>query len=177
MKPLHYPRKALAADAARAGIGLVLTVPPLLFIDMLVPVAAIFAALALTFAWFGARTLCRARSTYRLTPEGVSAEGCHRASVSWRELSGFRLRHFRPRRNPAEGWIEMRLRAGAQSVMIESRLEGFDEIAAAAAAAARARDLPFDARTEDALVSLGLTQGLKAAGTRWDWRSVKDPGV
>lgn len=174
MKDLTYPRAGLIADGARAAIGLLLTAPPLFFIEMLWPIALVFATVALIFAWFGARTLCRALSRYSLDDEALTAQGCQRARVAWQELSALKLRHFRPRRKPNEGWIEMRLAAGGQRLMIESRLDGFDAIARRAVAAARARALPLDRRSEDALISLGLTEGLASADGRWDWHSVKD---
>ena len=69
----------------------------------------------------------------------------------------------------------MRLRAGGQTLLIESRLDGFEEIARIAVTTARARGLAFDARTEDAMISLGLTQGLTSSPGRWDWPSVGNP--
>lgn len=174
MNSLTYPRAGLLADGARAGVGLLLTAPPLVFVDLLWPIALVFAALAFTFFWFGARTLCRALSRYTLSEDALTASGCHRAEIIWKELSALHLRHFRPRRKPAEGWIEMRLAAGGQKLMLESRVEGFDEIARAAVAAARARSLAFDARTEDALISLGITDNLKTAAGKWDWTTLRN---
>jgi hypothetical protein len=172
---LAYPRGGLMADGARAAIGLLLTAPPLLFVDMLWPIALVFAALAIVFACFGARTLCRALSRYALNETALAASGCHRGEIRWDALTALRLRHFRPRRKPADGWIEMRLAAGRQKMLIESKLDGFDAIARAAVVAARKRGLTLDTRSEDALVSLGLTDGLKTAAGRWEWAAIENP--
>jgi hypothetical protein len=168
---LRYPRRFVWADAARSAAGLILSLPPLIAIDMARPVAFAFAVIAALFAAFGLRTLCRAARAYRLSAEGIAAEGCGRARIVWSALTALRLRRFQPRRGGA-GWIELRLAAGPVRMKIDSELEGFDDIARAALAAARARALPLDPRSEDALVTLGLTEGLRAAPGRWDWGTI-----
>ena len=65
-----------------------------------------------------------------------------------------RLAWFSVRRGGSKGWMELSLGAGRARVRIDSRLDGFHEVAQRAAAAARERGLDLDTVTSANLASL-----------------------
>ena len=147
----------LYADYLRAGFGLVLTAGPLLVLDVADVVALLLGALALLFAWFGARTALRHLSRVELSKYGVALRGPVARRVPWADLDRMKLAYYAPRRSRDQGWLQLTLHAGdGAAIRLDSTLTGFDQVLAQASRAARAKALPLDAATHANLVALGL---------------------
>lgn len=169
-----YDRGRLAADAARATAGLVLTAAPLLVFDVHQLIAAFLFPASLLFVLFLVRTAIRASTRYELAAEGFVGHGPFAKTIRWDELDRMRLRYFSTRRDRRQGWMELKLtdRHG-RSMMVESTLGGFELIAERALEAAVAKDLPIDRDTESNLVSMGLVMPKDGLAARW---GVHPPG-
>jgi hypothetical protein len=164
----RYRSAELVGDYGRAAAGLLLTAVPLVTVPMHPAVALAFAAAALLFAAFLLRTAIRHRTTYRLDEGGLTAEGpLGMRRIAWDALTGFRLRYFSTRRDRKHGWMQLRLTAGSQRLTLESALDDFAAVVAAAHEAALARDLPIDDATETNLLSLGTLEPKGGLAERW----------
>jgi hypothetical protein len=75
---------------------------------------------------------------------------------AWDELSRVALRYFSLRRDRDAGWLELRISSGNRSLCLDSRIEGFERIAAQAARAAAENGLPLDGATLSNLDALGI---------------------
>lgn len=166
--PHRYRTAELVGDYGRGAAGLVLTALPLVAVPMHPAVAIAFAAAALLFAAFLARTAIRHHTVYRLDVAGLTAEGpLGTRRIAWDALTAFRLRYFSTRRDRKHGWMQLRLRAGARRLTLESALDDFAAVVAAAHEAALARDLAIDDATETNLLSLGTLTPKGGLAERW----------
>lgn len=165
----RYPRAALVADYLRAGVGLALSGAPLLLLDLPGWAVAVFAGAAVLFAVFGARTLLRQLTTFRVDGHGVRAEGPFGAALAWRDLARVRLRYYSTRRDRSQGWMQLVLSGGGRTLRLESSLEGFEVIAGRAAAAAAANRL----RLSDSTIANFLSLGIDVAPPAPDGRSAR----
>lgn len=155
MTTYRYPTSALAADYGRAAIGVGLGAALPFLTDT--PIAfAVVAVLVLVFAVFGVSVLLRQLTAVTIDGEGVSTSGPRGATVRWREIERVDLRYFSTRRDREKGWMELRLGGGGRSISIDSNLEGFVDIARAAADAARERGLVVSPVTEANFHAIGV---------------------
>jgi hypothetical protein len=155
----RYPRAALFADYARAALGLFLTLPLTLLARSAPIAAAIFAGLALIFALFALGTLARQLATVAVDEDGIALTGGRSRRIAWDSLERLRLRWFAARRNRAGGTMELMLKGGGRRITIDSRIDAFETIAAAAARAAAVHRLALDDATVANLAALGITPG------------------
>jgi hypothetical protein len=150
-----YPAAALAADYARASAGLafgaVALLVPMHWILTLAAAAAAFVLLG-----FGARTALRQASRIVLREDGIAVDGPLARTIPWDALDRLSLRYYSTRRDRKRGWMELKLRGGGRRLTVESQIEGFDRIAAAAARVAAARGVALDSSTRANLSSLGI---------------------
>ena len=121
------------------------------------PVATgILVALAALFALFGLRTGLRHATQIEATETGLSASGPLSAAIRWAELDRMKLAYYSTRRDRRDGWMQLELRAGASTIRLDSRIDGFDELVERAALAAAARELELSAATIANLEALGI---------------------
>jgi hypothetical protein len=160
----RYPTAALAGDYARAGAGLALTVPPLVLLHLNTAVAAIFGALVILFAVFGARTLLRQRAVIEMDDSAIESSGPLSVRLAWDALDELKLAYYATRRDGTGGWMQLALRAGRQRLRLDSRIDGFAAIVARAAEAARRRHLELNTATANNLASLGIAAAAPAEG-------------
>jgi len=164
----RYAVSSLIFDYLRAGVGLAMTAGPLLFADPSATAAYVLAALALLFAIYGGRTVARQMTTIEHTASGLQRQRPGYADLAWSELAGVSLRYYSTRRDRRKGWMQLRLRGAAnQRIHIDSTLGGFEEIAVAAARAARARGIELDEATRGNLAALGATTASGARGAEF----------
>jgi hypothetical protein len=154
---LHYPSADLTGDYLRAGIGLVLTLPPLVLVDMLVWVRCLFVLAALLFALFALRTLQRQLTTVAVDDEGIEVRGpLARRHLPWAQMKRLKLSYYSTRRDRQGGWMQLDLAGPRGRLRVESQLMNFDRVVEAAAAAALAQRLELTPSTRVNLLSLGL---------------------
>ncbi|MDX1541810.1 MAG: hypothetical protein R3349_10455 [Geminicoccaceae bacterium] len=173
----HFSRPALLADGARASVGLLLTVGPLVLLETAAVVTWALAGLSLLFAWFGARTLARHRSRVVLSPRGVDLVGPRPTSIRWAEIDDVRLGYFAPRRaQPKQGWMQLTLhdRTG-QTLRLDSTLERFDDLLSEVHQVASSAGLDLDQTTASNFAALGLTEPPPDAKAPDPWPPDDDP--
>ena len=151
----RYPPAKLAPDYLRAGVGLAVVGLPLATMELPGVVRIVLACLVVLFGGFALQNLlqqlCRVEMTETslvMHPWGVR--------VDWRAMTRMRLAWFTVRRGSSKGWMELRLRAGRSRVRLDSRLDGFDEVARRAVAAALDRGLDLDPVTLVNMRTLGF---------------------
>jgi hypothetical protein len=160
MSQHRYPASSVYSDYGRVALGLAVTLPPLLLIDLPAAVAVLFVALVALFAWFGWRTWLRQQTRIELSPEAIALRGPFARHLDWRRLERLKLAYYAPRRSRQDGWLQLTLRgAGGPSIRLDSTLEGFDRVLAQASGAVAARSLPLDPATAANLSALGYPPG------------------
>jgi hypothetical protein len=155
----RYDRGALAADYARAAIGILLTAGPMLLARPAAPMMALLGGLAGLFALYGARTWIRSATRITLDEEGISASGPRRATLRWQALARIKLNYYSTRRDRTKGWMQMKLEGEGETVRLDSSLEGFVEIARRAAREAALRRVELPPATRTNLAALGIGDG------------------
>lgn len=141
-----YPWKRVAPDYARAGIGVVLFGVPALLPAVATFWRVILIVPALVCLGFAVQTALRHRTRYRLTEQDIRAEP-RGPRLRWRELTEVRLAYYAMRREARDGWLQLTLIGGGKKLAIDSRLDGFIEIARRAATSAGTNSLALDPTT------------------------------
>jgi hypothetical protein len=154
---LRYPIESLYPDYLRTALGLVVTVGPLLLLDLAGVVAGLLAGLGVLFAWFGTRTIVRHLSRVEISGDAISLCGPVPRRLAWRDLELLKLAYYAPRRSRDDGWLQLTLsgRRG-RPIRLDSTLSGFDRVLGQASRVAQAKALPLDAATHANLAALGL---------------------
>lgn len=142
----HYPFNSVAADYARAGIGLVIVVVVVLLFSVAFIPGVILLLLAAVFAGFGLQTLLRHRTTFKVSDEEIIARPWG-TRVRWRELTDVRLEYYALERNSKHGWMQLTLQSGRRRLRMDSRLDGFLEVAQRAADSAHVNQLRLSPTT------------------------------
>ncbi len=142
----RYRSAVLAGDYVRAGIGAAMCVAPLLVVATNT-FTWLLAAVGGLFVMFGVRTAIRQTTEYTLDDNGLDARGPMGTRVDWATMRGLRLAYYATRRDRQGGWMQMNLHGAAGTIRIDSGLDGFDEIARAAARAVAEHGLPVSDAT------------------------------
>ena len=157
MNGVHrYPQKQINQDYVRGGAGLALTALPIAFLTLHTMFFWPLLAGAVLFAVYTVRTVLRQLTVFHSSEQGIAAHGPLASAIAWNDLADLRLRYFSTRRDRKDGWMQLTLRGGGQTMRLESPLIGFADIADRAADAARANGLPLNDATMNNLVALGI---------------------
>lgn len=155
MRRYRYPRRALAAAYARSAAGLALSAGPIALVQPAPVVGWVLAAAAALFLVYFARTVCRSLTFIELDEAGICARGPLGGAIRWDGLRSMRLDYFSTRGDREEGWMQLRLRDARRSIRVDSDLDGFAELACAAAGEALRHGHSLDAATRENLSALG----------------------
>lgn len=139
----RWPARAMLGDYLRAGAGLAITFPPLLFVEWTASVVIVLGGLSALFAWLALRTVLRQRATVVMTDAAIARD---RREISWPALDGVRLRRFGGRRK-GSGYMEMEISGGTSRIKVDSEISDFLAIARRVHDAARRNGIAMDART------------------------------
>jgi hypothetical protein len=156
MPVYRYPAGAVAADYARGLGGLALTGGPLWLLAPGGGFAWVLAACMVLFLVYFARAVVRHLTRIELKETGISARGPFGGAVPWDELRSMKLSYYTTRSDRAGGWMQLDLSTGAGSVSVDSRLDGFADIAGVAAQQALRRGCRLDETTLLNLKALGI---------------------
>jgi len=156
MSEHRYPFGALLGDYARAGAGIMLTGAPLVLIPLNPYVTAILGVLVALFAIFGAATALRHLRRIELAGGTISMTGLFPVRLTWDAIESVRLRYFATRRDGARGWMELTLRGGGRRMLLDSRIDGFPDIARHAADAVSRRHIAVAPTTAANFAALGI---------------------
>ena len=161
---LRYSVASLYPDYLRTAFGLVVTVGPLLLLDLAGVVAGLLAGLGALFAWFGTRTVMRHLSRVELSGDAISLCGPAPRRLAWQDLDRMKLAYYAPSRSRDDGWLQLTLcGGGGRPILLDSTLSGFDRVLGQASRVAQAKALPLDAATHANLAALGLEMARPSA--------------
>lgn len=155
----RYPASTLLSDGFRAVFGVTATLLPLAFLDIAWPVMLVLGGLGAIFLVFAFKVAEHGLSSIELSDHGISRRGAMAPSLAWRDLRALKLAHFAAPRRPSDGWYQLTLKGDDGALKVESTIDGFDEIVAAAAKAAEAIGLGLDPATSENLKGLGHELG------------------
>jgi hypothetical protein len=151
-----YPTAALVGDYGRAALGLGLVVLPLATVQLASWTALLLGGLAALFAMFALRTATRHASRITVDEAGIAAAGPLPTRLDWDALDEVKLAFYATKRDGGNGWMQLALRGRRRRLTIDSRIENFDAILRAAAAAARARGVKVSRATAANFAAFGL---------------------
>ena len=150
------PVVAMVADYARCAAGLACTLLPLWLVQPADAIAwALWGVAALFFVYF-ARTIDRHLSSVELDEKAIRARGAFDSRIPWDNLCLVRLDYYTTRDGRSGGWMQLELRGRRQTIIVDSHIGGFVDVANAAVREALRRDLPIDQRTLTNLRALGI---------------------
>ncbi len=153
---LGYPVGALWPDYGRAALGLTLSVAPMPWVPADSFGNWLLALLALLFGGFALMTWVKQRTTVRINPTGIVADGPLGRRIDWSRLERLALRFYSTRKERAHGWMQLKLSGGGATITIDSNLDRFSLVAARAARAAAENALALDPTTLANLEALGV---------------------
>lgn len=148
----RWPLRVLVGDYLRAGAGLAVCFPPLLFVEWTLPVVVILGGLSSLFAWLGLRAVARQRAVVRADSRGISRGGRH---LAWSDMTRVTARRFGARRRDG-GTVEMTLLGTQGRIALDSDISDFVALAGRIFANAREAGIPFDPKTRKAFAAIGL---------------------
>ncbi|MDH3228810.1 MAG: hypothetical protein OEN55_03350 [Alphaproteobacteria bacterium] len=152
MSLYRYSGRALAGDYLRAGSGLAVTAGPVLLLEPAPAVAAMLAALSILFGAFALRTGLRQLTTVELTNDGIVSRGPVSCYIPWHEVTRLRLDYYATRRESQRGWMQLKIGSRYRRIRVDSTIDGFGQIAATVAGAAREYSIPL---TDTAVANFG----------------------
>ena len=151
----RYPASTLLSDGFRAAFGIMATLSPLAFLDVAWPLVLILGGVGAIFLFFAVRVAGHGLSSIVLSEHGISRRGPVALSLAWRDLRALKLAHFAAPRRSSDGWYQLTLKGDACTLKMDSTIDGFDEIVAAAVKAAEAVGFGLDPATGENLRGLG----------------------
>ena len=157
MSIYRYPPQTLFGDYTRAGLGLFLTVLPLLVLQPSWFVGTALFLVAAVCGYFLFRTFERHRTIIAMDDDGIAVRALRGPKhLAWKDVDEVKLTYYAVRRNKADSWMQLTISARNDSVKIDSRLEDFVEIVERAAEAARDNDVALNRITLANLKALGI---------------------
>lgn len=145
----RYPIASLVFDGVRAAFGLIVTLGPLAILDVAWPLEWILFALALIFLGFTCQLMAQALTSLELSTDGISRGGPLEQTLTWSDLTFLKLSHYAAPRRASEGWYRLTIRDTRGVLKVNSTIDGFDDILAAAVRAADRGGLALDPATDD----------------------------
>ena len=171
MDGYRYPISELRGDYIRAVAGM-LFFGMFLFSASSVPVMFfIIGSIFLLFLGFAVQTWSRHSTVIRIEPHGLRFYGLRHREIAWDDLSSAKLRFFTVKRDRDAGWMELTLFKGKNKTKIDSRLEGFNDIAAAVANKIEEKGVTIDENSVENFNALGIitkSPGLPEAAKKFD---------
>jgi hypothetical protein len=159
----RYPWRAMLPDYVRAVLGILCTMTPLILMDLSIVVVAVLVFVAMIFVLFAAQAVLRHATRILVSEREIRARPLG-GRIAWDSLTRLKLAYFSLRRDGRGGWMELKMQSGRRTLRIDSRLNGFTEVARQAAAAARHACLDLDTPTLSNLATLDIRVAVDAIG-------------
>ncbi len=151
-----YPASAMLGDYLRAAAGLGPTLLILGTVSVGVVAATVLGGFVAIFGAFAIRTALRHCTSLEISDGTLRATGLRSVTIPWRDLDRMKLAYYSTRRDRKSGWMQLELGAGRARLTLDSRLDGFDQLARRAAAAAGDRGIELSEATCANLQALGI---------------------
>lgn len=152
----RYTPASIAGDAAKATVGLLACLLPLVLIEPMAWLQWILIGGVILFSLFALKTGLRAMTRLERDGNGLRQVGPGTASVVWTELQSLELRYYATRRDREKGWFQLQLASNNGKIALDSNINGFEGILTQAVAAADQCRLSLDTVTRDNLAALGI---------------------
>ncbi len=156
MKYYRYTTRSLVVDDIRASIGLIISAGPLFLDDLSRFWLYVFLVLTVLFSAFAIRTAIRHTRVIELSDKGIRTRGLMGTGFDWEELEQIQLRYYSTRRDNERGWMSLKLRSSGTSVVIDSSIAGFEEIARHVATVARHRQIDLSSGSRKNFDAMGI---------------------
>jgi hypothetical protein len=153
----RYPPQTLVGDYMRAGLGLLLTVAALLYLQPGILMGLAISAIAALCLFFVLRTVDRNRIVVSLEDDAITVTGFRKAAVRWDDMARMNLAYYATKRDKSDGWMEITLKDAATTIKLDSRLQNFGAVVVKAARVARERRIPLNQITLSNLRALKIT--------------------
>jgi hypothetical protein len=150
----------LSGDYTRAGIGLLLTMVPLVALQPTgwVVGVALFLVAAVC-GYFLYRTVERHRTIVAMDEEGIIVRGLKGSRhLAWKDVDDVKLTYYAVHRRKHDSWMQLTVAARGDSVVMDSRLEDFVDIVERAAEAARDNQVALNRITVANLKALQIEE-------------------
>jgi len=168
MKQFRYPPRALLGDYLRSAAGLFVGLGVLIAAPTAPAVIVIFGPIAALFAVFGLRTAHRHVLRVAVSDEAIACRGATTKIIPWSEISAVKLRYFGARKSKwrplGSGFMQLTLKGKGTAMTFESSIEGFEWLAARAAAALGANGHSLDPASASNLIELGIDPNVPSDG-------------
>ena len=131
MKKYRYATTSLLWDYLRGGLGLAVSLLPLVFLDgILLPIAVVLGVIAGLFTLFIARTALRHKTEIELSQDAISViSPLGRKEIAWLGLKAVTLSYFSTSRSgTGKGVVTLKLSDEDTTIRIDSGLNGFDSV-------------------------------------------------
>ena len=132
-----------------------MTLLPLLFMEVAPTLKLVLGALGGIFILFAFQVGAQSLSSVELSDRRIVIRGPMGRSIDWSDLSMLKLAHYSSARRREEGWYRLTLYGAGRTLKLESTINRFDLIIAAARNAAMSADVVFDPTTSENLTALG----------------------
>jgi len=171
MNGYRYPISELRGDYLRAGAGMVFFGLLLIGASSVPVMFVIIGSIFCLFLGFAVQTWSRHMTLIQIEPDGLRFYGLRRQEISWDDLTKAKLRFFTVKRDRDAGWMELTLFKGKAKTKIDSRIEGFNDIAAAVARTVEDKGVVIDENSVENFNALGIktkSPGLPEAAKKFD---------
>lgn len=159
MTRYRYSGGAIAGAWARGAGGTLATLGPLVALHPAPWISVALAAAGALFLVYLARAAITQFTQLEIDGDGIRAHGPAPLDLRWDEVRQVRLAYYSTRRDRSHGWMQLVIKGSGKTLRIESTLNGFEEIALAAAREALRRQCALDERTLENLKLLGANAG------------------
>jgi hypothetical protein len=136
-----YSSESLIGDYGRAALGFGLVTIPLVTVEL--------------GRWVMAMAK-RQLSPIQLDETGITAAGPFPTRLEWSALERVKLGYYATKRDRSSGWMQLVLKGAGRQITVDSRIDGFEEIARAAAQAALDRGIEITPTTAANFGALGI---------------------
>jgi hypothetical protein len=151
-----YPPTAALSDYLRCGAGLLFAAVPLAAIETAPAVSAMLVFVLVVFSAYALHTLGRQLTHIEVDENCIRTRGLIAKNLPWKEINDLKLSYYSTRRDGTGGWLQLKLSGNGRRLEVDSRIDGFDVVAARAATAATRNGAKFDFATRHNFQALGI---------------------
>ncbi len=156
IKIFSYSTKEITKEYWRSGMGITLSLVPLLLLSPSSVIVYILGSFLCLFVFYGVRTYCRNKMKVILGDQAIQVTGLWEKLIQWEELEELKLAYFTTRRDGENGWMQLRLKGRGDRLRVESTITDFWELVSMCAHKARENGVLLDAATIRNMQALGL---------------------
>ncbi|MBL4666619.1 MAG: hypothetical protein JKY04_04525 [Sneathiella sp.] len=156
IKTFSYSIKEITKEYWRSGMGITLSVVPLLLFRPSSVIVYILGSFLCLFAFYGMRTYYRYRMKVILGDTAIQVTGLWEKLIQWEELEELKLAYFSTRRDGENGWMQLKLKGRGDRLRVESTITDFWELVSICAYKAQENGVTLDASTVRNMQALGL---------------------